>query len=96
MNKLRLTEQQLLDHLTPISAPNKWNTDLELRMLGALAGIDVVFINAMDGDCDRWRLDSIYNHAQLTPPVECDPLYQGSEIRNSLPSNIPSQRCRTL
>ena len=44
MNKLGLTEQQLLDHLTRISAPNEWGTDLELRMLGALAGIDVVSI----------------------------------------------------
>ena len=79
MNKLEMTEQQLLDHLTRISAPNEWGTDLELRMLGALAGIDVVSINAMYSDCDRWRLDPIYNHAQLTPPLECDPLYQ---VRN--------------
>ena len=79
MNKLGLTEQQLLDHLTRMSAPNEWGTDLELRMLGALAGIDVVSINTMDSDCDRWRLDPIYNHA-LTPPVECDPLYQGQKL----------------
>ena len=80
MNKLGLTEQQLLDHLTRISALNEWGTDLELRMLGALAGIDVISINAMDGYCDRWRLDPIYNYAQLTSPVECDPLYQGQKL----------------
>ena len=80
INKLGLTEQQLLDHLTPISAPNEWGIDLELRMLGALACIDVVSINAMGSDCDRWRLNPIYNHAQLTPPVECDPLYQGHKL----------------
>ena len=79
MNKLGLTEQQLLDHLTRMSAPNEWGTDLELRMLGALAGIDVVSINTMDSDCDRWRLDPIYNHT-LTPPVECDPIYQGQKL----------------
>ena len=22
----------------------------------------------------------MYNHAQLTPPVECDPLYQGHKL----------------
>ena len=49
-------------------------------MLGALAGKDVVSINAMDSDCDRWRLDPLYNHAQLTPLVECDPLYEGQKI----------------
>ena len=79
MNKLGLTEQQLLDHLTRMSAPNEWGTDLELRMLGALAGIDAVSINTMDSDCDRWRVDPIYNHA-LTPPVECDSIYQGQKL----------------
>ena len=55
MNKLVLTEQQLIHHLTRISAPNEWGTDLEeLRILGALADIDVVSINAMDIDCDQW------------------------------------------
>ena len=64
MNILKLTEQQLLDHLTLISAHNEWGSELELGMLGALAGIYVVSINAMDSDCDRRRLDPIYNHAQ--------------------------------
>ena len=59
MNKFELTEQQLLDHLTRITAHNEWGTDFELRMLGALAGINVVSINAMDSDCFRWILDPI-------------------------------------
>ena len=40
----------------------------------------MVYINAIDSDCDRWRLDPVYNHAQLTNPVECDPLYQGHKL----------------
>ena len=76
-----LTERQLLDHLTRISALNELGTDLELRMLGALAGIDVVFINAMDSDCDHWRRDPIYHHA-LTPRVECGPIYQSQKLGN--------------
>ena len=62
MNKSGMTEQQLLDHLTHISATNEWGTDKELGMLDASAVIDVVSINAMDSGCDRWRLDPIYNH----------------------------------
>ena len=54
-------------------------------MLGALAGIEVVSINAVDSDCDRWRLDAMDSDCdrwspQLTPPVECDPLYQGHKL----------------
>ena len=72
-----LTCQQLLEN---ISAPNEWSNDLELRMLFYLSGIDVVSINFMDGNCAWWRLDPIYNHAQLTPPVQCKQLYQGQKL----------------
>ena len=80
MSNLGMTEQQLPDCLTRIPARYECRTDLELRMLGALAAIDVVFINDMESNCNRWRLDTIHNHAKLTPPIEYELLY--TRLRN--------------
>ena len=66
------SEQELHEHVQHISAPYAWGTDVQLRMLGALAGIDVVSIIATYSDCNNWRLDPVYIHGQLTSPIVCD------------------------
>ena len=63
------SEQELHEHVQRISAPYEWGTDVQLRMLGALAGIDVVSIIATDSDCNNWRLDPVYIHGQLTSSI---------------------------
>ena len=71
-NQVLFSEQEL--HEQCISAPYAWGTDVQLRMLGALAGIDVVSIIATDSDCNNWRLDPVYIHGQLTSPTEAPSL----------------------
>ena len=66
------SEQELHEHVQRVSAPYAWGTDVQLRMLGALAGMDVVSIIATDSDCNNWRLDPVYIHGQLTSPIVCD------------------------
>ena len=74
------SEQELHEHVQRISAPHAWGTDVQLRMLGALAGIDVVSIIATDSDCNNWRLDPVYIHGQLTSPIVCDSTYHGQKL----------------
>ena len=56
------SEKELHEHILRISAHNAWGTDVELRMLGALAGIDIVTKIATDSDCLNWRLEPVYIH----------------------------------
>ena len=74
------SEQELHEHVQRISAPYAWGTDVQLSMLGALAGINVVSIIATDSDCNNWRLDPVYIHGQLTSPIVCDSTYHDQKL----------------
>ena len=43
-----LSEQELQEHVNTISARNAWGTNVELSMLGALAGVDILVIDCTD------------------------------------------------
>ena len=74
------SEQELHEHVQRISAPHGWGTDVQLRMLVALAGIDVVSIIATDSDCNNWRLDPVYIHGQLTSSIVFYSIYHGQKL----------------
>ncbi len=61
----------------------RWNasgTNTELNMLGALARIDVVSIDATEIDPHSWNIRPVYIHEQLEVPLECDPIYEGKKL----------------
>ncbi len=74
------SEQDLHDHIDRIRCPNEWGTNTELNMMGALARIDVVSIDATDVDSDNWNIQPVYIHGLLDVPSECDPIYEGQKI----------------
>ena len=39
-------EQELVEHLDQMTLENEWNTHVELTILGALAKVDVLVVNA--------------------------------------------------
>ena len=45
-----------------VTLENEWGTHVELTILGALAKIDVLVINATHVDTNQWRIDDTYIH----------------------------------
>ena len=65
------SEQELNEHFDLISIPN-----VELSILGDLAQVDVLVINASNSDHHLWRVDNIYVHDNLLTPSQCSPVYR--------------------
>ena len=63
------SEAELDEHIVRVSPNYAWGTDVELRILGALAGIEVISVNATDSDCTRWRREPVYIYYTLTSPA---------------------------
>ena len=40
-----LDDLDLQEHVLTVSAPNEWGTNVELNMLGALSGIDILSVS---------------------------------------------------
>ena len=74
------SEEDLHSHVRDISVPNAWGTNTELVMLGALARIDVVSINAYGVDPTNWRICPLFIHECLVPPLVCAPIYEGHKF----------------
>ena len=53
-------DQELIVHMDRVSVLNEWGTNTELNMIGDLAQIDVVSINATDIDPHYWNMQPIY------------------------------------
>ena len=49
-------------------------------MIGALARIDVVSIDATDVDPNNLNIHPVYIHEHLEVPLECDPIYEGQKL----------------
>ena len=60
-----LSEQELHEHINAISAPNAWGTNVELNMLAALAGIDILLVDCTDVNSMNWNILPNYLHNQL-------------------------------
>ena len=73
-------EQELVKHLDQITLENEWGTHVELIILGALAKIDVLVINATHVDQNQWRIDDIYMHNRLLDPTQSSPVYKGQKL----------------
>ena len=73
-------EQELVKHLDQITLENEWGTHVELTILGALAKIDVLVINATHVDQNQWRIDDIYIHNRLLNPTQSSPVYKGQKL----------------
>ena len=84
MNLLHMSgitcQQDLNEHLNVIKKSNEWGTNVELTILGALAQIDVLIINATHYDPQLWRADNVYLHENLIIPAECSDIYNGNKL----------------
>ena len=74
------SEQELQDHINTVSAPNAWGTDVELRMLGALAGVDTLLTDCTNVDTIYWHTDPNFIHQQLNPAIRSDPIFDGQKL----------------
>ena len=75
-----LSEQELHEHINAISAPNAWGTNVELNMLAALAGIDILLVDCTDVNSMNWNILPNYLHNQLDTPIECDPIFNAQKV----------------
>ena len=74
------SEQDLLSHIDRIRSHGEWGTNTELNMIGALARIDVMSIDATDADPNNWNIRPVYVHEHLKVTLECDPIYEGQKL----------------
>ena len=70
-------EEDLNNHLDLISNANEWGTDVVLAILGSLAEIDVLVINATHTNPNMWRVDTIYAHDTLSSTTQSNPVFSG-------------------
>ena len=74
------SEEELDDHFELINIPNEWGTNVELAILGALAHLDILVINATNNDHQFWRVDTIYAH-NIVPAISlCNPTFNGQRL----------------
>ena len=74
------SEQDLHSHIDQIRSHGEWGTNTELNMMGALARIDVMSIDATDVDPNNWNIHPVYVHEHLEVPLECDSIYEGQKL----------------
>ena len=73
-------EEELSNHLDLISKPNEWDTDVVLAILGSLAEIDVLIINAIHTNPNMWRVVTIYAHNTLSHTTQSNPVFCGQKL----------------
>ena len=74
------SEQDLHSHINRIRSHGEWGTNTELNMIGPLAWIDVMSIDATDVDPNNLNFHPVYIHEHLEVPLECDPIYEGQKL----------------
>ena len=89
------SDQELIEHMDRVSVLNEWGTNTELNMIGALAHIDVVSINATVIDPYYWNIQPVYIYEHLEVPLECDLIYDGCKLGVLFPDS-PSEGYGTL
>ena len=75
-----LSDQELQEHIKSVSERNAWGTNVELCMLGAIAGIDTVVIDCIDANSANWNIRQNYIHSQLEVPLQCDAIFEGQKL----------------
>ena len=50
------SEQELHEHIDVVAARHAWGTNLQLSMLGALAGVDVLLTDCTDANSLNWNI----------------------------------------
>ena len=73
-------EEDLNNHLDLISNPNEWGTDVVLAILGSLAQINVLVVNATQANPNMWRVDTIYAHNTLSSTTQSNPVSSGQKL----------------
>ena len=73
-------EEELSEHLDLTNNPNEWGTDVVLAILGSLAEMDVLVINATHINPNMWRVDSIYVHDTLSHTTQSNPVFSGQKL----------------
>ena len=76
-------EEDLNNHLDIIINPNEWDTEsteVVLAILGSLAEIDVLVVNATHTNLNMWRVDIIYAHNTLSSTTQSNPVFSGQKL----------------
>ena len=68
-----LSDQVLHEHIESVSERNAWGTNVELCMLGAIAGIDAVILDCIEANSANWNVRQNYIHTQLEVPLQLMP-----------------------
>ena len=75
-----LSDQELQEHIKSVSERNAWGTNVELCMLGAIAGIDTVILDCIDANSANWNVRQNYIHSLLEVPLQCDAIFEGQKL----------------
>ena len=75
-----LNDQDLQRHVLTASAPNEWGTNVELNMLGAFNGIDVLYVSCTNASLTNWNILPYYPHNHLDIPVESEPIFESQKL----------------
>ena len=72
--------QELQEHIKSVSERNACATNVELCMLGAIAGKDTVIIDCIDANSANWNVPQNNLHSQLEVPLQCDAIFEGQKL----------------
>ena len=75
-----LNEEDLLRHVLTVSAPNECDKNVELNMLGALSGIDILSVSCTNASSTNWNILPYYLHNNLDIPVESEPNLESQKL----------------
>eukprot|EP00800_Vazella_pourtalesii_P019565 TRINITY_DN669_c3_g1_i17.p1 TRINITY_DN669_c3_g1~~TRINITY_DN669_c3_g1_i17.p1 ORF type:complete len:104 (+),score=10.23 TRINITY_DN669_c3_g1_i17:267-578(+) len=75
-----LSEQELQEHIQSVSERNAWGTNVELCMLGAIAGIDTAIVDCINANSVNWNGRQNYIHSQLEVPLQYDAIFEGQKL----------------
>ena len=79
-----LNDQELQEHIKSVSERNARGTNVELCMLGAIAGIDTVIVDSIDGNSVNWNVRQNHVHKLLIVPLQCDAIFEGQKLCGSI------------
>ena len=75
-----LSGQELQEHVNMIFARNAWGTNVELSMLGALAGVDILVIDCTEANSTNWNIRPNYIHSLLEIPKQCEAIVEEKKL----------------
>ena len=75
-----MCDQEFTEHLDCIRVQKEWGTNIELAILGVLAHIDVLLINATHVGSHFWKVETVFMHDKLIISTQCNPLHEDQKL----------------